>query len=419
MKFTFNNILSSFLLLCSIYFLIDFLSSAKKNQDLKIDQAELNNIKYGIFNIDVWKDNFAVIISDKIKEFELKAENKKIFKEKIETILYQIIDKIDHSIREKNSASIFGLFKQVFTDIFLDINLLRDEVPDLAEIIINELDDDRFKNNIKASILEQLDKYVASTVSETDMRLFNNILLKYNANNKEVCLNYLDEAITINNKAILLDVIFILSFALIIFILLIPILASNTGFEMLILIMTSLVLLIGGVITPMIEIEAKITDLSFTLIGTEISFTDQIIYFQSKSILDVVVILMNERDVLMIITGALIFSFSILFPVLKLSSLCVYFKNFKNLRKHRLIKFFALRSGKWSMADVFVVAIFMAYIGFNGIVNNQMLQLNRSNETYEVLTTNGTNLQFGFYLFLLFCISGLFIAHRIDKKIRV
>ena len=32
-------------------------------------------------------------------------------------------------------------------------------------------------------------------------------------------------------------------------------------------------------------------------------------------------------------------------------------------KKNKLIQFFAFKSGKWSMADVMVVAIFMAYIG--------------------------------------------------------
>ncbi len=44
------------------------------------------------------------------------------------------------------------------------------------------------------------------------------------------------------------------------------------------------------------------------------------------------------------------------------------------------------------MADVMVVAIFMAYIGFNGIVGNQMDSLSRSSEAVEIFTTNGTKL---------------------------
>ena len=51
-----------------------------------------------------------------------------------------------------------------------------------------------------------------------------------------------------------------------------------------------------------------------------------------------------------------------------------------------------LKSGKWSMADVLVIAIFMAYIGFNGLVGSQMEGLSRSSEAVEIFTTNGTKL---------------------------
>jgi hypothetical protein len=418
MKLNIRTIISFLLLIGSVWFLISFLSVSKQNQRLKVDKAELNNIKYGLFNINVWKDHFAVIISDKIIEFELNTENKELFKEKFESILYQVIDRIDSSIREKNATSIIGIFKQVFTDIFLDLDELKDEVPEIVDIIINELDDEDVKINIKALLLEQLNSYIAETMSDSDMQLYKSILEKYDSANKESCLLVLDEQIHKNKESVMISAGILIVAALLIFFLLIPNLSVYANsLDMIILLLISLVLLLGGVITPMIEIEAKISELSFTLLGTEISFTEQIIYFQSKSILDVVVILMNDKDFLMILTGVLIFSFSILFPFLKLSSLFVYFNNFKGLRSNGFIRFFALKSGKWSMADVFVVAIFMAYIGFNGIVKSQMMQLNRTDEAYEVLTTNGTNLEYGFYLFLLFCISGLFMAQRLEKKI--
>ena len=38
----------------------------------------------------------------------------------------------------------------------------------------------------------------------------------------------------------------------------------------------------------MIEIDARIKEMSFLLIGERISFEDQVIFFQSKSIVDVV-----------------------------------------------------------------------------------------------------------------------------------
>jgi hypothetical protein len=81
-----------------------------------------------------------------------------------------------------------------------------------------------------------------------------------------------------------------------------------------------------------------------------------------------------------------------------------------------VIKFFVFKSGKWSMADVMVVAIFMAYIGFNGIIANQFDQLTSASEELVILTTNGTSLQPGYYLFLTYTLLALFLSGLLTRK---
>ncbi len=62
------------------------------------------------------------------------------------------------------------------------------------------------------------------------------------------------------------------------------------------------------------------------------------------------------------------------------------------------------------MADVTIVSIFMAYIGFNGIITSQFGKLNSSDQELVILTTNGTALQPGFYLFLAYTVLALFLS---------
>ena len=73
---------------------------------------------------------------------------------------------------------------------------------------------------------------------------------------------------------------------------------------------------------------------------------------------------------------------------------------------------------KTSITDIMVVAIFMAYIGFNGIVGNQLDQLREGAGTADIVTANGTQLMSGFYLFLTYCLLGLFLAERISGTLR-
>jgi uncharacterized paraquat-inducible protein A len=117
-----------------------------------------------------------------------------------------------------------------------------------------------------------------------------------------------------------------------------------------------------------------------------------------------------------VLVGILVSVFSITFPVLKLFASLVYFYDFRGKGNHAVVKFFALKSGKWSMADVWVVAIFMACIGFDGIITSQLSQLGQVSSHVDVLTTGGSQLLAGFYLFLSFCIASLVFSTALEKS---
>jgi hypothetical protein len=91
--------------------------------------------------------------------------------------------------------------------------------------------------------------------------------------------------------------------------------------------------------------------------------------------------------------------------VTKITLSAVYLSRERS-RGNPVVDFFVFRSGKWSMADVMVISIFMAYLGFNGIVSSQLAQLERLNSA-NMVTTNASALQPGFYLFTAFCLLGL------------
>jgi hypothetical protein len=63
-----------------------------------------------------------------------------------------------------------------------------------------------------------------------------------------------------------------------------------------------------------------------------------------------------------------------------------------------------------------VVAIFMSYIGFNGIISSQFGQLRSAAQEVELLTTNGTSLQPGYYLFLTYTLLALFLSGFLSRK---
>jgi hypothetical protein len=71
------------------------------------------------------------------------------------------------------------------------------------------------------------------------------------------------------------------------------------------------------------------------------------------------------------------------------------------------------------MADVMVVAIFMAYVGFSGILTEQLKQLDNISQKMEMLTTNKSNLQIGFFAFTAFALLSLLTTNKLRNHISV
>jgi uncharacterized paraquat-inducible protein A len=110
------------------------------------------------------------------------------------------------------------------------------------------------------------------------------------------------------------------------------------------------------------------------------------------------------------LVGALILCFSILFPFAKLISTGIHLLSKRKIAENKIIKYFAFQSGKWSMADVMVIALLMTYIGLNGILESQLANLNIHNSTITSITTNKTALQPGYIIFVGFVLYGLVLS---------
>src|SRR3989337_4221226 len=70
------------------------------------------------------------------------------------------------------------------------------------------------------------------------------------------------------------------------------------------------------------------------------------------------------------------------------------------------------------MADVMVIAIFMAFIGFSGILRDQLKVIEVDSNNLDLLTTNASTLQIGFYTFLSFAVLGLLLSHKLQYSFK-
>ncbi len=390
------------------------ISLSKDNQLRKQDYSDINNIKNGLFSINQWKIQLSEIVNSEISGLDLKGNEAKI-KPMLETQLNNLIDGVDKKMKEKNKKTVKGKFKQAFINTFVDIKDIKAGIPQYADEIMKLMQKPKAKRNLKGLLQGKVDDYFDSTFEKQDTSKIDSIVQRTNSPDAESAKIKLNQDISnANNQIFLLTWILILLSAA---------LFTLAGFsktlpssQYIILVLVLFVLLVNGVTVPMIDMEAKISEMSFMLFDHPIKFLNQILYFQTKSVLDVFWIMITHPEIQMKIVGMLMVLFSVVFPITKLISSVVYYYNHWNARENKIVRFFVLKSGKWSMTDVMIIAIFMAYIGFNGVISSQFGKLHSADEEIVLLTTNGTSLQPGFYLFLSYTILALFLSEFLTKK---
>ena len=412
----FKLILSLIIIITSFILCHQIISNSISNQKNKNDYAELNHVKYGLFSVEEWKQQITVILAKEINKLDLSSTNERELRKHIEVLLNTLIDKIDKNIRQGNLDSAEGWVKQSFINMFISLEDIKKGIPEYADAIIHEMTKAKTKSQVKIMLNKQLRQYFNQTVDTQDTAQLSRILLQTDSKDIESARIKLNKAISVRHDLIVKEAILLIFLSIILF--------ALSGFSMqplapsqyILLVLSLIILLIAGVTTPMIDMEAKISQMSFVLMGHPIHFESQVLYFQSKSILDVFWILITLKDIQLKFVGVLLINFSIFFPLLKIASSLGYYYNYHHARENRVIKFFVLKSGKWSMADVMVVAIFMAYIGFNGIITSQFGQLSSVRQELVILTTNNTSLQPGYYLFLTYTLLALFLSGFLTRK---
>ena len=415
-------ILSIVVLSSMIYTVIGLLETGQKAKVLKADYAQLHSVEFGLFNSSVWMDRISNVIDQKIDEFDFTETSRAEIKKYIETILDTLIVEADRSVRERNKNqsgffnSLLGDTKQLVTDSLLDIKDLRKRVPEFTDTILNELEQPNNQKILKKVMRDKLREFTKNNISPTDTSSYTDILKRYNTESFEACTIVLDGTLAQNAEDMDNETTLILSLAALLIILVLiqgTMLGSITLF---LLTATSVVLLIPGLFLPMIDIEAKIAKFHFIILEKPIIFTDQVIFFQTKSISDLVRLLLEYQEAKMIFVGVLLTLFSVIFPFLKLVSTYLYFYSRSFIGNNAVVRFFALKSTKWSMADVMVVSIFMAYLGLDGIIEHEMKDLEKRTLPINVITTNDTHLNVGFFLFLGFVISSFVLSVLVERS---
>lgn len=401
---------------------------SKLENEIKYDYAEVNKIKYGLFNLGIWKEQIFSILQSKAGSFELKASDFRSVKKELEKYLYDLHEEyfvsgklveslMNESKNSKNSVGkmLMGLFKGSIEKQIDQIDF-KSKIPGIADQLMIELK--KKTPELQRAITNQISKMITEEAGEKLADQRQPILDKYETENFENLNNLL--TVKVNDISVLKKKWITWSLGGLFAALLILLLGKSVcSFSQSILWMTIIctVFLAIGLALPMIDLDARLSTVDLKIMDSNVHFNEQVMYFQSKSILDVTQTLLQGRGVDLKLVGLLILLFSIILPFMKMLLTC-FFVLKASFRESVIVKTVIFYLGKWSMADVFVVAIFMSYIGFYGLINSQLGDLSGQSNSYTLETVNYSKLSPGIIYFTLYCVFSIVMSSIIHRKYR-
>ena len=405
------------LLLPAIWFSFKTVDGLAARRVIRTDLAEITHARYGILSADQWRAIIGPMLNAQINNLDLKGQSKNL-RPMVERSLYALLDNIK---TQMTAPAPKGSTKPAGANPFL-VNMivasLRPHVPEYTTVVMAELTKAQTQEAFKNSIRGVLADAVKNTFSSTDMTTYNAILKRYGCADGTSCEATLSQQIAAADKSLTRDYLIVLASAALGFIVLMAGQPKLSRGAVLVLMLFCIAMLAGGVLSPMLEVEVRITKLDATLLGTPIEFRDQSLYYRSKTVLEVCQTLMQMGRPEMMLVGLLVILFSVVFPALKMLALAACLFRPALLRTSRIVRLLAFQLSKWSMADVMVLAIFMSFVAFNGVTGSAWDGLRDMPNVQQVqIPTDASRILPGYYLFIGFCLSSIILSKKLEHGI--
>jgi hypothetical protein len=409
------------LLLPAIWFSWKTVDALAARRLIRIDLAEITHARYGILSADQWRGIIGPILNAQVDKLDLKGQSKSL-RPMVERSLYDLLDHIKTQMTSTNAkgTGMPGMGNPMIVNMI--IGSLRPHVPEYTDVVMAELAKQETQKGFKDSVRGVLADAVKNTFGVTDMNTYNGILKRYGcaqtSTGSAACEEILGKKIAEADRQTTRYFLTVLASAALGFILLMAGKRTLSRAAVAVLMLFCIAMLAGGVLSPMLEVEVRVTKLDATLLGTPIEFRDQSLYYRSKTVLEVCQTLIEMGRPEMTLVAVLVILFSVVFPVLKMLALGACLFRPALLRTNRLVRLLAFELSKWSMADVMALAIFMSFVAFNGVIGSAWDGVRGMPYIQEVLIpTNASKILPGYYLFVGFCLSSIFLSKKLEHGI--
>lgn len=413
-------ILGLSILLCGeAYFGYRLYTDSMEQEQIKEDYSMSNNITFGLFSVDQWRDKMTEIVNHQVHDFTMTREQKKALQEEVEQQLHGLINKTVAEIN-KPQKTLGGKLKKFAFKSFVDTDDIQAQVPSFAKTIIDKVNSPASHKRLKNIATSKIDELADQTYDST--AIDNAAVTKYLYRKYHVS-NTAEFNKQINSRlAAIRTVTYNYAYAMLGCVLVALglwwLMRKQVKLQTTLFVMSLLfafILLAVGITASIIEVDARIQTLNFMLLGEKVTFENQVLFFQSKSILDIVEVLIKQSKPDAIVVGVLMLVFIIILPVLRIIAKGIHLLSGKKLAENKVVKYLTFESGKWDMADVMVVGILMTYIGLNGILKSQLSNLNIHNSLLTTATVNNTSLQPGYFIFVVYVVFEILLSYILKR----
>ena len=416
-SFDFRLTAAVILLLPAIWFSWKTVDDLAARRLIRTDLAEITHARYGILSADQWRAIISPILNAQVDKLDLKGQSKSL-RPMVERSLYALLDDIKTQMTSPNAKASGRPGGGNAMLVNMIIASLRPHVPEYTKVVMAELAKPETQRSFRDSIRGVLTDAVTNTFGTTDMTTYNAILKRYGCATGAACEETLGKKIAEADTKVNRYSLTVLASAALGFIVLMAGKPALSRGAVVVLMLFCLAMLAGGVLSPMLEVEVRVTKLDATLLGTPIEFHDQSLYYRSKTVLEVSQTLIQMGRPEMTLVAVLVILFSVVFPALKMLALGVCLFRPALLRTNRFVKLLAFELSKWSMADVMALAIFMSFVAFNGVIGSAWDGLRGVPNVQEVLIpTNASKILPGYYLFVGFCVSSILLSKKLEHGI--
>lgn len=392
--------------------------SAEQEQ-IKEDYSVVNSITFGIFSVDQWREKISDVVGRQVNGFSMTAKQKAALQEQVENQLNGLINKTVAQIN-KPQKGLGAKLKKLAFNSFVDEDELHAMVPTFSKTIITKINSPASRKRLKGIASSKMGQLEDQTYDKTEIAknaMTQQMFARYNV------ANIADFDKTVKNKvAAIQKLTYNYAYAMLGCVLLALalwlLLRKKAQLQTTLFIMSLLfafVLLASSITTTIIEVDARIQTLNFKLLDENIAFSNQVLFFQSKSIMGIIETLIKQPKPDSIMVGALMMIFVIILPALRLLGKGLHVWGNDRLAENKVVRYLAFESGKWDMADVMVVGVAMTYIGLNGILKSQLSNLNMDTGPLKTVTENNSSLQPGYLIFVAYVIFAMVLSYILKR----